>query len=282
MIERKIKIGIFGGHEYSVIVLDKLRKAGFDIAFVLTSPDKPQGRKLVMTAPPAKIWAVDHNIPVLQPEKIKDLELEKTLRDFNCDIFVVMAYGKIIPESILNIPKGKSLNIHPSLLPKFRGPSPVESAILADEKETGVTIMLVDKEMDHGPIVAQEKVVVEPWPPVAEELGKKLVEVGSGLLISILPDWLDGKIAKKDQDHTQATFTKKIEKEDALIDLADDPYKNFLKIQAYHHSPTAYFLVDKKRVKITSASFSNGNLVIEKVIPEGRREMSYKDFNNSN
>ncbi len=271
---QKCNIGLWGGHEYSVITLEKLFQAGFNISFVVTSPDKPKGRNLVMTAPPAKNWAVEHSIPVLQPENLKDFKRE--IEKYECDVFIVMAYGKIIPEEILNIPKAKSLNIHPSLLPKFRGSCPIESAILADEKNTGVTIIRMDSEMDHGPIVAKKEVVVTPWPPTANELGKILVTEGSDLLVSILPDWIEGKITEIEQDHTKATYTKKIEKEDGLINLNEDPYKNYLKIQAYQGWPSAFFFKDGIRIKITKASFSNDKLTIEKVVPEGKKEMLFE------
>ncbi len=275
---KDIKIGFWGGPELSIITLDRLHSAGFTISFIITSPDKPSGRKLAITAPPAKTWGIKNNIPVLQPEKLKDADFIETLKKYNCDVYVVMAYGKIIPSEILSIPKHKCLNIHPSLLPKFRGSCPIESAIIADEKKTGVTIIRMDNEMDHGPILAQETVEVEPWPPTTHILGEKLVTVGSDLLISILPDWLNGKISETEQNHDNATFTRKIEKGDGLIDLSGDPYTNYLKIQAYRDWPTSYFFKDEKRIKITQASFENGMLIIEKVIPEGKKEMSYSEF----
>ncbi len=277
-MKKNITIGFFGGPEYSTIVLDRLHKAGFTIAFIVTSVDKPKGRNLILTPPPAKVWGLANNIPVIQPTNLVSESFIETLKDYKCDVFIVMAYGKIIPETILNIPKHKSLNIHPSLLPKFRGPCPIESAILSDEKETGVTIMHMDKEMDHGPIVAMEKVTFEPWPPKAYDLGVVLVEKGADLLVSILPEWTSGKIKEVEQDHMKATYTKKIIKEDGLINLNDDPYKNYLKIQAYHVWPSAYFFENNKRIKITKASFIAGKLIIEKVIPEGKGEMSFDVF----
>ena len=277
-----IKIGFFGTPDYAVVVLEKLKAAGFDIAFVVTNPDRPQGRKMIVTPPPVKVWAQSgeqHNeVAVLQPETLRDPAFEEKLKTFGCDVFVVMAYGKIIPDSILNIPRGKTLNIHPSLLPKFRGPSPIEAAILADAKTTGVTIMRLDKEMDHGPIVVQKEYTADVWPPLAHELGMKLVTEGADLLISILPDWMDGKIQEKEQDHSQATYCKMIKKEDGLIDLSDDEYKNFLKIQAYAGWPSAFFMKDGKRVKIARASWTDGKLVISEVTPEGKNTMSYQDY----
>lgn len=281
-IKQKIKIGFFGTPDYAVMTLDALNQAGFDIAFVVTMPDRHQGRKMLLTPPPAKVWAEQHKVPVLQPEKLRDLAFIESLKKYECDVFIVIAYGKIIPDEILNIPKAKSLNIHGSLLPKYRGACPIETAILDDQKNTGVTIIRMDSEMDHGPIVAMKEVIVDPWPPRAEVLGHEIVRVGSELLVSILPDWIAGKVPEIEQDHSQATYTKKIEKEDGLIDLNNDPYKNYLKIQAYHGWPSAFFFIEKDgkkiRVKITEASFKNGNLVIEKVIPEGKSETDYSNL----
>jgi len=280
---KKIKIGFFGTPEYAVTTLEKLYNKNYEIAFLITMPDKPQGRKMIITPPPAKVWAIKHNIPVLQPEKLKDDNLIENLKRYECDVFIVIAYGKIIPDSILNIPKAKSINIHASILPKLRGSCPIETAILEDEKHTGVTIMRMDSEMDHGPIIAQKEVSIENWPPTAEVLGNEIVNIGSDLLISILPDWVNGSIKENEQDHSQATYTKKIEKEYGLIDFNDNPYKNYLKIQAYSGWPSAFFFIEDKnkkkiRIKITKASFNNGILTIEKVIPEGKKEILYKDL----
>lgn len=279
MNNKNIKIGFFGTPEYAVMTLEALHNAEFDIRFVVTMPDRPQGRKMIVTAPPAKVWANEHNIPVIQPDSLKTSEIESRLKSYDCDVFVVIAYGKIIPENILNIPKFKSLNIHGSLLPKLRGSCPIETAILENQKHTGVTIIRMDKEMDHGPIIAMKEVIVEPWPPKADELGKEIVKTGSELLISIIPDWIEGKIKEIEQDHSQASFTKMIEKDDGLIDLNDDPYKNYLKVQAYHGWPSTFFYINKDdkriRVKITQARFENGKLIIEKVIPEGKGEINY-------
>lgn len=278
MQNKEIKIGFFGTSDYSVMTLEKISQAGFNIAFVVTQPDRPSGRKMLLTPSPVKVWAVEHSIPIYQPENLKGEEFIESIKKYDCDVFVVIAYGKIIPENILNIPKTKSLNIHGSLLPRLRGSCPIETAILNNEKNTGVTIIRMDGEMDHGPIVAKKDVIVEPWPPQATTLGNAIVEAGSNLLVSILPDWILGKIEDKDQDHAQATYTKKIQKEDGLIDLKDDPYKNYLKIQAYQGWPSAFFFKDEKRIKITQASLQDGKLTIEKVIPEGKPEIDYRDF----
>ena len=280
---KTIKIGFFGTPDYAVTVLEHLARAGFELGFVVTAPDRPRGRGLHLTPPPAKVWAEAHQVPVLQPEKLRNNpDIVQALQEFHCDVFVVIAYGQIIPLEILELPAGHTLNIHGSLLPRLRGSCPIETAILDDERETGVTIMRVDALMDHGPILASRKVTVEPWPPTAAVLGQAIVEAGADLLIEILPDWLAGKLPEKPQDHARATITQKITKTDGLIDLTDDPYLNYRKIQAYHEWPQAYFLAQKRgqeiRVKIAAASFAAGQLTIERVIPEGGREMAYTDF----
>lgn len=273
-----INVGFFGTPEYAVTTLEKLHAAGFTVSFIVTMPDRPQGRKMLMTPPPAKVWGEAHNVPVYQPDNLRDPAFIEKLKTHNADVFAVIAYGKIIPEEILNIPKYKSLNIHGSLLPKLRGASPIETAILTDEKVTGPTLMRMDSEMDHGPILAQKEIAITPWPPTSEVLGKAIVEAGADLLVSTLPKWIKGEVTEIPQDHSQATYTKKIQKEDGLINLSDDPYKNFLKIQAYHGWPSAFFFVNDKRVKITKASFMDRKLIIEKVIPEGKGEMDYSAY----
>lgn len=289
MDNKNIKIGFFGTPEYAAMTLERLRDAGYTISFVVTNPDRPKGRGLVMTASPAKVWAEKNGVPVIQPESLRkpdskeaDPAIVEELKSYTCDVFVVIAYGKIIPEEVLNIPPHKSLNIHGSLLPKLRGASPIETAILEDMKETGVTIMRMDSLLDHGPILAQKKVTVEPWPPTADRLGWEIVAAGADTLAEILPEWVAGRLPEIEQDHTLATSCRKIAKEDAELDLTADPYKNFLKIQAYHGWPQAYFFADesgkKVRIKVLSATFTDSKLNIERVVPEGGKEMSFSEY----
>jgi methionyl-tRNA formyltransferase len=290
------KITFFGTPQFAVTILKELKTAGIVPALVITAPDKPQGRGLVMTPPPVKVWAKENKIKVIQPETLKENPVnanEKTtqtsplaeLTNQPWDLFIVAAYGKIIPENILEIPKYKTLNVHPSLLPKLRGASPIESTILNDDQETGVTIMRLDKEMDHGPIVAQEKIPtekIEIWPIPAPTLENILAHQGGALLAKILPDWTTGKIAEKEQNHTDATYCQKITKADGLINLADNPYKNYLKICAYSGWPGSYFFAERSgkkiRVSIKEATYKDDLLQILRVIPEGKKEMPYNDF----
>ena len=279
------KIVFFGTPEFSVTVLEELKKVGIMPTLVVTSPDKPQGRGLILTPPPVKVWAEENNIKCIQPSSLKDEPQIAELTSQPWDIFLVVAYGKIIPESVLEIPKYKALNVHPSLLPKFRGPSPIESAILNGDQNIGVTIMRLDKEMDHGPIVAQEKIPFEKigvWPIEAPALLDIAAHFGGELMVKTLPDWIAGKITEKEQEHASATYCDKISKADGLIDLEANAYTNYLKICAYTGWPGTYFFKehgDKKiRVSIKKATYKDGQLTIESVVPEGRSEMPYLAF----
>ena len=285
-----IQFTFFGSSRFSVIVLDELTKHGFIPAKIVTTPDKPQGRRLTMTPNVVKAWAMKHSIGAITPEKldssfIEELKVEQKDIKNAPQVFIVASYGKIIPAAVIDIPPRKTLNIHPSLLPQYRGASPLPTAILNDTKHTGITIMRINEKMDEGPIVAQKEISIEsifPEWPTYEVFEEYMAREGARLLASVLPDWIGEKIEEKEQDHLQASYTKKIKKEDGLIDLTADSYANFRKIQAYHEWPQAYFFIGSGdtqiRVKITSVSFRDGILIIEKVIPENSREMSYKDF----
>lgn len=268
----------FGTPVFSTFVLDELARAGFLPVAVVTTPDKPAGRGLTLTASPVKAWAIAKDIPVLQPERF-DEETVGKLRTYGADLFVVAAYGKILPKRILAIPPQGSLNVHPSLLPKYRGMSPVESQIRADEKNVGVSIILMDEQMDHGPLVAQETIDTTDWPVSRNVLNERLWKAGGALLAKSIPDFIAGRITLVPQDHTQTTLTKKITKEDGLIDLTADGRENYLKYLAYEGWPGTYFFVERNgvplRVKIQTAQFENGIFMPLRIVPEGKGPMDF-------
>lgn len=269
----------FGTDEFSVMVLEELKKNGYTPNLVVTTEDKPKGRKLVLTPPEAKVWGEKNNIPVLQPKKLNS-EATLQLSTSNFELFIVASYGKIIPQNILDLPKHKTLNIHPSLLPKLRGPSPIVSAIL-NEDETGVSIMRLDSEMDHGPILAQQKINIE-WPPYAEKLEKVSAEMGAQMLAEIIPEWITGNIQEIEQDHSQATICSKIQKSDGEINLSHNPELNLRKIRAYSIWPGAFYFEQngdtKTRIIVKQAHIENDKLVLDRIIPEGKKEMTYADY----
>lgn len=275
------RFAFFGTPLFAEIILDELEAAGYSPALVVTAPDKPKGRKLIVTPSAVKRWAQKRNIPVFTPQKLNDEDFLSELNKAACDLFIVAAYGKIIPQVLLDMPKYHVLNVHPSLLPKFRGPSPIESFILSSEPYTGVTIIELDAKMDNGPIVAmRERVVKEQYPrrPSVDELTLDLAHFGGTLLAEIIPEWTGGLKATP-QDHARATFTKKIEKGDGLIDLEHgDPLENYKKTRALD----TYFFIKRHektiRVRVTDADFVDGKFEILRVVPEGKKEMVYKDF----
>lgn len=273
-----IKFGFFGSSTLSVIVLEKMKSLGFLPSLIITVPDQPKGRKLILTPPDTKKWADENKIPVLQLKTLKTEESFEQIKKFGAfDVFLVASYGKIIPDNILYYPKFKTLNIHPSLLPKLRGASPIKSAVLSED-ETGISIIRLDSEMDHGPILFQQKVVTPEWPPYEEDLEKILSEKSADAICDILPKWLQGEIKETEQDHTKATFCGKIEKKDAEILLADNPEKNLRKIRAFHRWPGAFFFENGKRIIVRRAKISENKLEIERVVPEGKKEMNYQDY----
>lgn len=251
----------WGTPEIACDTLETLKSAGYLPSLIITAPDKPKGRGLELTPTPVKVWAEENKIPFTH--------------DFNdlpaTDLSVVVAYGKIIPEKVLNTPKHGSINIHYSLLPKYRGASPVESAILAGEKETGVTIQKMVYKLDAGPVLTAEKTEIGSTEKTAE-LKKRLTVLGASLLVKFLENPI---FQGKEQDESQATHSKKITKEDGLLDLADDAEKNYNKFRAYAEWPRTYFFENGKRIIITDATLIDGKFVIRKVIPEGGKERNY-------
>lgn len=270
-MKKKLKdfqLGFFGTPRFAVYVLEELEKGGIVPDVIVTQPDRPAGRGLKLTASPVKIWALERHIP-----------LEATPPEV--DLFVVTAYGKILPKEMLAVPRKGTLNVHPSLLPKFRGPSPIESQILADDRECGVTVIKLDDEVDHGPIVAQASVTPEVWPMRASILEEMLAREGGKLLAETIPPYMEGSIVPESQDHTKATFTKKIQKEDGLIEIRHpmsdfEAYQNYLKFCAYDEWPGTFFFKDDVRYKITDAVLENASFKPLRVIPEGKTEREWK------
>lgn len=275
-----IPFAFFGTSRFSVILLEELREKGVIPSIIITAPDRPVGRKQIMTPPPVKEWAQQNNIPTLQPEKLKDEDFIAHLKDY--PLFIVASYGKIIPKVILDLPKHGILNVHPSLLPKYRGASPIQNQILENEEHVGTTIMHMDEEMDHGDIIKQKEIKITPFPAPYDEVEETLAKESATLLAEVLPQWIAGSIKGTAQDHPTATYTKIIEKADGEISLSADPLQNYNKYLAYHSWPKTFFFFEKDgkkmRAVITDATFENGGFSIKSVIPEGKNEMSYQAF----
>lgn len=283
-----IKFVFFGGEPLAVPTLEKLKERGLSPALIICNPDRPSGRGQKLTSPPTKIWAEIHNIPVFQPTTYKDDITHLRLGAEKWDLFVVVAYNFILPNWILTLPKHGAINIHPSLLPKLRGASPIRSAILEDRRDDiGVSIIQIDNEMDHGPILRQEKVTIKQsdWPINGPELDSILATLGGELLAETIPAWVAGKITPQEQNHEAATYCRKLQKDDAELKL--DPLalpagkagrQILLTIKAFAGIGDTFFIHKGKRVKIKDAEFSEGKLRILKVTPEGKNETDFTAY----
>ncbi|MFT7557355.1 MAG: methionyl-tRNA formyltransferase [Planctomycetota bacterium] len=276
-----LSILFFGTPELCIPILQGLQEAGFDLSSVVTAPDRPVGRKQVLTSPPVKIWATERGIQVLQPEKLDDAAYA-TLEALRPDISIVVAYGQIMPQRFIDLPTHGTINIHYSLLPAWRGASPVEHTILEGEPETGVTIQKMVHALDAGPSISSARIELDGT-EFAPDLKEVLTEIGTDLLVETLPEYLNGNITpspQRDEDHTMCY---KIGRADGEINLSWPAKKLWRYYRAYYGWPGIFlFDEEKKRVKITEAEYDEETetFTILKVIPEGKKEMEYTQFTN--
>lgn len=295
-IDNNLNFGFWGTPDVASDTLEILKANGYIPSFIVTAPDRPVGRKMILTPPPVKVWAIENNVPYIQPEKLERNweDILKTFaqadepsrakiqqnfmrgfkNNFPIDTFIVVAYGKIMPEELINMPRLGSLNIHYSLLPKYRGASPVESAILNGDTNTGVTIQRMQFEMDKGPMIAREEVEILS-DETAPELRKKLIKIGAELLVKTLPKFIREETPSTPQDEIKATYCKKIKKEDGLINLNDGATVNYNKFRAYTKWPRTFFFENGKRIIITKAHLESDKFIIDRIIPENGKEKDY-------
>jgi methionyl-tRNA formyltransferase len=246
-----LKIVFFGTSDFAVSSLEKIINEGYRISAVITQPDKITGRNKSEVSPPVKISAVRNNIEVFQPTKLDGDFLNK-FRDIDPDICIVVAYGKIIPKEYLQIPKYGFLNVHPSLLPKYRGPSPIQTVLLEGRKETGVSIMVVDEKIDHGPVLSSENYAV--WPKAtSKQLEKELSNLGAELLAETVAKWVKGEIEPVSQDDGKATFTKILGRDDGRIDWNQTAEKIHNQIRALSDEPGVWTVWNKKIINVKTA-----------------------------
>ncbi len=243
-----MKIVFFGSPASALPSLQRIREAGHSIELVITQPDKPTGRGKKLMPCPVKKMALDLNIPVYQPSRIKkDATALEKLKDIQPDLNVVVAYGQIIPSTIIYLPKFNSLNVHFSLLPKYRGASPVQWALLNGEDKTGITLFELNEKMDEGDILTQEEIDILPSENAAD-LESRLARIGAELLVQTIDD-ID-KIKPRKQDHSQATYATKFSKEDGRIDWTKDSIHIERQIRAFTPWPSTFAFIGEKRIKI--------------------------------
>lgn len=260
-----------------------LASQGYVPEVVVSSPDARRGRGLTLTPSETTAWALECELKVLTPLKI-DADFIEEMKGYGCAYAIVVAYGKILPQALIDaFPQG-ILNIHYSLLPKYRGASPVEGALLAGETETGVTIQQMVYALDAGDVLASETTDIRP-DETTRELRPRLVSLGARLLVDMLPAFEAGTLSPVVQDHTQATVTRKIRKEQGELSLTADATTNWNTYRAYAESPGTYTFLEKDgsriRVKIRTAAFENGVFVPVLVVPEGKNETAYSSLASS-
>lgn len=301
-----VRIGFFGTPELAASVLaDIIKHPWFEVSFVVSNPDKPFWRDQALKPTPVKILALEAWIPVLTPWKIKsNNEFLDTISGFNCDYFVVVAYGRILPLALLEIPKKMCINIHGSILPKYRWASPIQSALLEGEIETGVTIMQMSEWMDEGDMLKVRNISIDTE-ETSGTLFEKFSQISGPTLIQTIEELEHGGITPLPQDHKKATYCKKIEKEDGLIDWSKSALEIYHMWQAYTPWPWIYTLYDGKRLLLEQVNhtpwvswaiwkvFIQANgiiwiqcgewiLTLSQVKLEWKKSQSIKDFVNGN
>ncbi len=308
MLTNKLNFVFFGTPDVSSKTLEILKSHGYMPSLIVTAPDRPVGRHFTMTPSPTKVWAEENNIPYIhtfadltRPAAQPTLSTTVERDSGSYDLFIVVAYGKILSQAIIDMPKLGTLNIHYSLLPKYRGASPVESAILHGEIETGVSIQKMVFKLDAGPVIAEARTAINPNENHTE-LRNRLIPMGAELLVNTLQntylpllEGVQGETLVQSpreageglpQDESQMTHCGKIKKEDGLVNpTTDNPQELWNKYRAYFGWPGIYFLTppypplkegaQPTRTKITQARFEDGKFIIEKVIREGKPESSY-------
>jgi methionyl-tRNA formyltransferase len=294
------RIIFFGTAEFSVPTLNALIAAGHNVVAVVTKPDSPAGRGRKLERPPVATVADTHGIPVLQPSRITD-DFGVQIQEFKPDIGIVVAYGKIIPQEIIDVFPGGLINIHSSLLPQYRGPSPIEAAIVNGDTKTGVTIMKIDAGMDSGPLYAQREIRLH-GDETRPKLYDRLSQMGAELLVEILSDIIDGKLAPKPQDNRQATTVPLVQKSDGIIDWYKPADRLEREIRGYLGWPGSRTTLFDTEITITAARVvpgtgevgeilydthpdhplfvycREGALVIDRLKPAGKNEMTASAF----
>lgn len=294
------RLVFMGTPDFAVPILRSLIDR-YEVVGVVTRPDRATGRGRKVVPSPVKEFALAHGLRILQPKSLRRPEVVAGLEELKPQLIIVAAYGQILPPQVLTLPPLGCINVHPSLLPKYRGPSPVAGAILAGETETGVTLFLMGEGMDTGPILAQRRIEIETEDSRGS-LSDKLSRLGAELLLETLPRWIEGEIVPQPQDDSRATYTKLISKGEGLIDWSRPAVEVWRRCRAYHPWPSAYTYWQGRLFKVLRAralpgwsggeepgrvmrlpegigvSAGEGVLLLEEVQLAGKKAMSSEEF----
>ena len=300
-----MRVVFMGTSEFAVSCLERLVLAQYQVVAVYTRADSPAGRGRRLMSPPVKRAAQDWGLSVVQPDSLDRAEVVEQLAGFRPDVIVVAAYGQILPQAVLDIPGYGCINVHPSLLPRFRGASPVAAAILAGDELTGVSLILMDRGLDTGPVLSRLSVPVSPW-DTAGLLTARLSQVGARLLAAALPRWCSGELTAQPQNDAETTCCREIAKRDGEIDWRLSARELWQRVRAFQPWPGGFTMWQGRRLEIVEAmplhlglecqagrvieltpalkgtafgvGTGDGILGVLKVKPEGRRAMSAAEF----
>ncbi len=302
----KSKILFMGTPDFAKIQLEALIDAGADIVGVVTQPDKPKGRKMILTAPPVKECAIENGIPVYQPSTLRGEEFATLLGELSPELIIVAAYGKILPEPVIDYPRLGCINVHGSLLPKYRGAAPIQRSIIDGESETGITIMYMDVGLDTGDMLSKVTVPIE-LDDNFETMHDKLADAGAKLLLKTVEALENGTASREKQDDSKSTYAAKIENEDCVLDFDTDAITVHNRIRGLSPFPLTVVSHGGRSLKIVSAKLCDtekthenpgevlacdaqsgtvevacrtGSVGITALLPEGKSRMSAKDFIN--
>lgn len=299
-----LRIVFMGTPDFAASILERIAGAGEDVVLAVTQPDRAKGRGKGVSMPQVKVCALEHGIEVFQPEKVKEAEAVEVIREKKPDVIIVAAFGQILPKDLLEIPKYGCINVHASLLPEYRGASPIQSSIMDGKKETGVTIMQMDEGLDTGDILMQRSI------PIAEDetggsLFDKLSELGAELMVEALPLIKDGKLDPVKQVDIKSSYAGMLKKNSGRIDFSLSAIEIERRVRAMDPWPGAYTVLDGKTLKIWKTSAienkdtidinkigkitnitkddftvqcGSGSLVINELQLEGRKRMKTHDF----
>ena len=294
-----MRIVFMGTPDFAVPSLQALIDAGHDVCAVYTQPDKPQGRKQILTAPPVKTLALEHDIPVFQPNTLKNEDEQARLRELAPEVIIVVAYGKLLPKAVLELPEKGCINVHSSLLPKYRGAAPINWAMLNGDAETGVSIMQMDEGLDTGDVLYCKKIVIDPE-ETSGELFDRVTAVGAEALCETIPQIAAGTLTAVPQDHENATLAPMLNKEMAEFHLTDTAAHIHNWVRGMNPWPGAWFITSGgKKLKVMSCrvaaahgeapgtvlatkpltvACSEGAIQLLEVVPEGKKPMDGTAF----
>jgi len=297
MKDFRTRIIFMGSPDFAVPAL-KLLAEKYPIVGVVTQPDRPAGRGRTLLAPAVKVAALELGLPLLQTEKIRQPEVYQQLTNWKPDVIIVAAFGQILRQDVLDLAPFGCVNIHASLLPRWRGAAPIQACLLAGDEETGISIMKLDAGVDTGPILSQRIITIDP-DDTGGSLFEKLATMGGELLMDTLPDYLSGKIKPQPQDAERSTYAPMLKKEDGLLDFSQHADGLARRVRAFNPWPGTYFLMNESIIKVNAAhsqageslpgkriiingkpaiSTSDGMLVLDEVQPSGKRSMPGKAY----